>query len=417
MNIFTPVYIVYNEEHIIDNPEDEDILIVHREYNSTDSSFVCMDKLRSGESKKVGGHGLFARQQISKNERIISSPIVPIHRKEMFGDGTGNTQERMKNKYQLMLNYAFGHPDSDLLLLPYGSFVGYINHPPPGKQANAVIKWHTNEKVISSRRQQYHHPELFEMNAEDVSVIHGKGLMIDIIALDNIGVDDEIYIDYGIDWQQAWESHVSGWKAPPGAQDYISADKWYNSQDEDGKHQNKNYPDNLQTICYYDGDAHVIRVDEEAKIMYTEWQDNELPHECLRPCKILDSYPDEDDGELVFTAEMFHFSSETKFPFCKLPEGRHVARDITDNGILIVDKPQSTDVFLEQAFRHEIGVPDNFYPATWLRQKVRRRSGTKNNLSTNELGHEFRRKKVGEIVSKKMQLKEEQMRASARVDL
>ena len=49
MNIFTPVYIVYNEEHIIDNPEDEDILIVHREYNSTDSSFVCMDKLRSGE--------------------------------------------------------------------------------------------------------------------------------------------------------------------------------------------------------------------------------------------------------------------------------------------------------------------------------------------------------------------------------
>ena len=54
---------------------------------------------------------------------------------------------------------------------------------------------------------------------------------------------------------------------------------------------------------------------------------------------------------------------------------------------------------MEQAFRHEIGVPDNFYPATWLRQKIRRRSGTKQNLSTNELGHEFRRKK-GEIVSK-----------------
>ncbi|KAL7528329.1 hypothetical protein ACHAXR_002382, partial [Thalassiosira sp. AJA248-18] len=224
-------------------------------FNSSDSSFVCVDKVRSGPSTAIGGQGLFARRPISKggDSIIISSPLVPIHRKEMFGDGTGNTAPAGFNSYQLVLNYAIGHPESDLLLLPYGPLVSYINHPPPGKEANAIIKWHSTEgKNTSSRRQQYHHPELFDLNANEVSETHGKGLMIDIVALNNIEIDEEIYIDYGEVWSKAWENHVKRWKAPSGASEYVSADKWFNSQDDTVKHQNKNYPDNLQTICYYD---------------------------------------------------------------------------------------------------------------------------------------------------------------------
>jgi len=401
----------YNEEHKVDTPPAP--LTIELKFNSSDSSYVCMDNVRSGPSTAVGGQGLFAQQLISKNDRIIASPIVPIHRKEMFGDGTGNTAPAGFNSYQLMLNYAMGHPKSDLLLLPYGPLVNYINHPPPGKQANAIIKWHSNGRVISSRRQQYHHPELFELSAKEVSETHGKGLMIDIVALYDIGIDEEIYIDYGDAWAKAWENHGKRWKTPSSAYEYISADKWFNSQESDNK--NENYPDNLQTLCYYDGDAKVLRVDEESKTIYAQWQDDELPHECLRPCKILETYPDPVFDQLLFTAEMFHFEGESRFPFCELKEGRHIARDIIDNGILIVDKPYSTDMFLEQAFRHEIGVPDGFFPDKWFRQKVRRRSTASSN---DDSGNEFKRKKVGEVVSKKMQLKGEQLKAaSARGDL
>ena len=392
-------------------------------FNSNDASYVCLDKVTSHPSKEVGGEGLFAQQRISKGERVIASPVVPFQKKWLYGDGTGsNTLSAGINPYQLMLNYAIGHPESDLMLLPYGPLITYINHPPQGKKANAIITWHSaEEKVASSRRQQYHHPELFEMNAEEVSVTHGKGLMIDIVALTNIGIDEEIYIDYGSDWTKAWENHVKTWKAPAGAETYISADQWFNSQDEHTKHSSENYPDNLHTVCYYDNDAKLLRVDEENNTIHTRWIDDELTHECMRPCKILERYLDpepDDDEDFLYTAEMMHFEGASKFPFCELKKGTHIAHDITYDGILIVDKPHTTDIFLENAFRHEIGVPcqARFFPEQWLRQKIRRRSAS--STVSKDTGSEFKRKKVGEVVTKKMQLKEEIAKeASARADL
>lgn len=132
------------------------------------------------------------------------------------------------------------------------------------------------------------------------------------------------------------------------------------------------------------------------------------------------TYNDPDEGyedELIFDVEMYHFEGADKFPFCKLEfEGKHIAHGVTYNGVLIVDKTYTTDMFLEHAFRHEIGVPDkDFYPKTWLRQKVRRRSAAAITTTTNA-GHEFKRKVVGAIPSTKMKMKEELME-SARSDL
>jgi hypothetical protein len=95
----------------------------------------------------------------------MSSPVVPIHRRDLFGDGTGKTAASGINNYQLMLNYALGHEDSDLLLLPYGPFVNYINGSGGSarQKANAVLRWHkTGEKEMEApRRLQFHHQELF----------------------------------------------------------------------------------------------------------------------------------------------------------------------------------------------------------------------------------------------------------------
>ena len=60
------------------------------------------------------------------------------------------------NDQQLMLNYLFGHPKSDLMLLPIGPMVNFINH--NRQQPNAVIRWHTvkethQEQSALERRQ------------------------------------------------------------------------------------------------------------------------------------------------------------------------------------------------------------------------------------------------------------------------
>mmetsp|Transcript_24650 Transcript_24650/g.37363 ORF Transcript_24650/g.37363 Transcript_24650/m.37363 type:complete len:604 (-) Transcript_24650:64-1875(-) len=381
-----------------------------------DDGHMCLDNVRIGESQVANaGKGLVAAKSISKDDIVLSSPVVPIHRRDLFGDGTstGKTASGINN-YQLMLNYALGHEDSDLLLLPYGPFVNYINGSggSAGQKANAVLKWHkTGEKEMEApRRLQFHHHELFSEYAKAVTETHGKGLVIDIVALDNIGAGEEIFLDYGEAWTKAYEEHVKRYQAPSDASTYRTADQWFHN-----KKLNPNpeflktveelktdpYPNNLQTICYYDSDAKIEKVDEATNTSYAVWDDfPSPPHECMRPCNILERYPDpEDEDRMLYTAEMMHFEGEEKYWFCNMRPGKHIARDVDYDGILIVDKAYTHDIFLEQAFRHEIGVPDDFFPREWLRSKVRRRAEQEPTRS--DVGDEFRRKKTNVVISRK----------------
>ena len=402
-------------------------------YQPNDDSYMCLDNVRTGESHVVSkntqtkniGKGLFAAKSLSKDDVVLSSPVVPIHRRDLFGDGTGKTAPSGINNYQLMLNYALGHEDSDLLLLPYGPFVNYINHPPPGKKANAVLRWHSNDNNAEMakegealpRRMEFHHKELFQEYTRTVTETHGKGLVIDIVALEKIDVGSEIYIDYGSAWSKAWDDHVKRYKAPSDASNYLTADQWFNNNKlnlhpETVKTAEEQladpYPNNVQTVCYYDSDAKIEKVDEENNIIYAVWEDNSLPHECMRPCTILERYADDEYRvgdrlglDYLYKAEMMHFEGEENFWFCNMKPGRHIARDVSYDGILIVDKPYSHDIFLDSAFRHEIGVPNDFYPREWLRSKVRSRK-TEEEPTRSMVGDEFRRKKIGEYASRKM---------------
>jgi hypothetical protein len=38
--------------------------------------------------------------------------------------------------------------------------------------------------------------------------------MLDVVAVKDIEPDEEIFIDYGSEWEQAWEDHVRKWKSP-----------------------------------------------------------------------------------------------------------------------------------------------------------------------------------------------------------
>jgi len=379
--------------------------------NPTDGRFICVDgigKPGPASDSSIGGMGLRATRQLSKGDIITSSPVIPVHRKELFGDGTGSTTQGQP--YQLLLNYVFGHEDSDLLLLPYGPLTGYINHPPSGKKANAKIRWHSLDQDAHTdlpRRQQYHHSELLELSGDEVAHAHGKGLMIDYVALDTIADGEEIYLDYGDSWRKAWDNHVQRWEPPGGAKSYKSADRfcretkcYQNDVRTIEEQKTKPYPDNLETVCFYDNDATMLNFDAKKQIVYTTWavEEDWSPHECMRPCRILKRYvsdvdDDEHSDEWMYTAEMLPFDGPKEI--CNLIGGRHIAADVPWDAILIVDRPRTTDTFLDQAFRHEIGVPSDLYPSAWLRKRVRRRSAS-NTLSKSDKKkdyNEFKRRK------------------------
>ena len=46
---------------------------------------------------------------------------------------------------------------------------------------------------------------------------------MEIVATRDISVGDEVFIDYGREWEAAWEQHVRNWKAPKRPRRFMTA--------------------------------------------------------------------------------------------------------------------------------------------------------------------------------------------------
>jgi hypothetical protein len=182
-----------------------------------ESNGICVDRLYVQPSTQINaGLGAFARQKVRAGEVIATSPVVQFHQSQMeiakqYLKETGRQGDESKRSiyytehvqgYQRLINYCLGHVNSSVLLLPYAPGVNYINHDP--RQANAILDWsrskyNTGRDVLSSMPTSeaiYH-----------TGSSHNR-LLVDYIALRDIQVGEEILLDYGRDWQAAWDQHV-----------------------------------------------------------------------------------------------------------------------------------------------------------------------------------------------------------------
>lgn len=119
---------------------------------------------------------------------------------------------------QLVLNYCYGHKDSSLLLFSYSPVVNFINHNRNPNNVNSRIQW---SKISNKSKAWTHKPVNKLLLQQDAK------LMMEFIALRNIRKGEEIYIEYGIEWQQAWDNHVRHWKSLRNNNDinYVSVDR------------------------------------------------------------------------------------------------------------------------------------------------------------------------------------------------
>ena len=179
---------------------------------------VCLDSnIYPSHSKK--GRGAFASKLIEEGSVVAYSPVLPLPRDELRYVRKKDKKKKVAMwRDQLLLNYCFGHRHSSVLLYPYGSFVNYINHAPStildndtGKKvatANIRIRW--SEKLISNEMdpRTMTPSELWNRQSPE-------GLVIEYVALRTIQQNEEIFIDYGSVWANAWEEHVTRWKQDP----------------------------------------------------------------------------------------------------------------------------------------------------------------------------------------------------------
>lgn len=171
---------------------------------------TCLENLVGRRSTlPQAGFGAFAQRTLQRGDIVTPAPLLQILDREALNvyDGGGN-----HTGTQLLMNYCFGHNQSTLLFCPNTNAV-LVNHcshrtkecGPQGP--NAEYRWASSGWDATTER-------WLGLTIEDLSQQSGHGLAMEIVATRNIHPGEEVFIDYGLEWERAWARHVASWKPP-----------------------------------------------------------------------------------------------------------------------------------------------------------------------------------------------------------
>ena len=290
--------------------------------------------------------------------------------------------DQVTNK-QLLMNYCFGHPESTKLLCPIGSGTSFINHSPT---PNAAIRWSTHKSTA------LHKEEWLNMTVEQMGKNLDIGLMIEYFTLRDIQPDEEVTINYGLEWEKAWDHHVREWQPPLADEDYYSAQDM-NVDPETTmimtveEQQEFPYPSSVVTSCFYehvdtngfhdDSGAYANPLEYDVIIKQFEpFTDDRLDFMFLRPCAIvsrevveMDTKHDADE-ELLYEYTVQILNSDHIHDTQKVPDYEVlIVQGFPRDSIIFTDFAYSSDTHLTNSFRQEMIMSDGLFPNSWRNLK------------------------------------------------
>lgn len=216
-----------------------------------------------------------------------------------------------------------------------GPVVNFVNH--NQTQSNVRLTW--GDPVRGN-----HMPHLLEAPLDELEADKTAKLAFEMLATRDIEKGEEIFLDYGDEWESAWNEYVKNWKPPEGSETYVSAFALNQSTERlrtEFEQLSNPYPANVELECL-------------DQFFHSGWE-----QEYKRNLKLTDErrsvdilrYEETDDGEFFYTV-VDHWDDE-------LYEG------LPREAFRFVDSPHTTDMFLENAFRHDIGIPESLFPEAW----------------------------------------------------
>jgi hypothetical protein len=334
----------------------------------------CIDHMRPGMSTlPQAGHGAFATRDLPEGTIITTSPLHHLPNEEfvnMYHIEYEEAADRwIKNVedgvqgYQILLNYCFSHAETSLLLCPYGAGINYINHASDGQEANVQIQWAENFP-LAHRDEGMHEPvERLEWNYQ-------PQFGFDYVAIANIQKGDELFLDYGEDWEEAWQEHVDNYQAAGDHPERYAAGAYLNEHHGTMPVRTVSetvfdpYPDHLQIRCH-----DLLRYTSSSDDMSSDnfvWRTKDYGY----ACRILDRYIEENQEWYTVQLEIQPEEDEEDEGSTSSDKGEETVTwiektDVPRSAIAFFDKPGHTDMHLPNAFRHAIGIPDEMIPDIW----------------------------------------------------
>ena len=326
----------------------------------------CMDNIRPGPSTiPNAGRGAFATRDIASGSLVVPIPLVQIaderimdmypvkmlldEEDEEYWVRDMDDGEAEPTGSQLLLNYCFGHPESRLMFFPAGVSAGFINH---SREPNAKLQWSDHPN---------HHQHWLQM--EPASLIdEGQqhlGLLMEIVAIKDIKEGDEVFIDYGNEWSEAWDEHVANWEKEQKLGNIPSV--WpIRSLDLNEEYKDKpfeieaSYPDNIKLMCFLmvkkpENEAPVNDAGEKVRVWTDGGAKPSIRGENLFECKLHER--NESDGQWSYTIAWTNDKNKTTW-----------VKNVPHEAIVFVDKAETSDQHFAHGFRHYIGIPDDAFP-------------------------------------------------------
>eukprot|EP00532_Pseudo-nitzschia_australis_P009551 CAMPEP_0168167370 /NCGR_PEP_ID=MMETSP0139_2-20121125/2513_1 /TAXON_ID=44445 /ORGANISM="Pseudo-nitzschia australis, Strain 10249 10 AB" /LENGTH=606 /DNA_ID=CAMNT_0008084607 /DNA_START=46 /DNA_END=1866 /DNA_ORIENTATION=+ len=332
---------------------------------------MCADNIQvRTATDPTMGRGAYAKRFLSKGRVIAPVPLQIYPNRAKFlapvDEERKIYEKRRKVKFesdQLFVNYSFQPKGSTLLLYPYGPGVGLINHASKtSEKINAVLRWsdhhmnHGKQWLDSS----FSLDQFWKMQ-------YPGSLILDVVALRDISEGEEIFIDYGTDWEAAWKEYVRNWKPfVSDKNDYVypwdemahhnNPEKPYRTSQEQGENP---YANNLMMVCD-------TRNWSGGRSEREKWRPSLHWAEQLAECSVLTRIYDKTANTHLYEVELWlneRHDAEEGSP------SEYVDYDVPHSAIRFVDKPFYSDQHISTAFRHPIGFPEELTPLFWKNKK------------------------------------------------
>jgi hypothetical protein len=363
----------------------------------------CVDHIYvSASSIPQAGRGAFAKRGLTKGQVVSPAPMLQVLRHQTYlyeplpprrnSDGHAWDHDAPVG-IQLLRNYAWGHPASSMLLLPYSPNVNFINHGSSssasgnsGNKANVELRWSSNEHPMNRF-------EEWSKNAPSEVVLKGFGLLMEFVAIADIAPHEEILVDYGPEWEAAWKTHVDEWTSPfkgsykdeeegEDEDDYVPVDEldatWIKTQEEQTLDP---YPRNIDTACYFshsfDTKYDEMKDSDKPRHFMVQWH-REKNNGCIRYCDILQRHTKEHKMDATTnTVSEYYYSVKLRPSYIPAAMPEHCWMDPNEtifvknmpaSAVVLMDKRFSRDQHLPGSFRHEIGLGTHLFPKQWLDQ-------------------------------------------------
>ena len=344
---------------------------------------MCIDNIVAGTTSiPQADHGAFATRTIKKDSHIITTVVVPYSlnqlklRKEWKG-------YFIHGGFQQILNYCYGHLDSTLVFFPAAPTVNFINHGNREK-ANAEIRWSTSS---------YHHADWLDASVDETRGKMKSGLLFDFVATKDIKRGDEILVYYGAEWEGSWDRHIQKFADKSNFTEMIGVPTAEDLNQEYAhpilrtvtEQKTTPYPDHLMTVCYFQQPENCESPPDNSKGVKCEVQSKyngvNLKSPFYRQCEILSRHST-DDSAHWYTANVTVKTMKQNEKDQKKSSHEVIDHYLVDylprNAIRFMNKPYTTDQYVEGAFRMPIGLDENMMAEQWM--DLRRKSDAKDEL-------------------------------------